>query len=345
MSNLERIENLKQIVVRSQQNFDELAKIHNAVNFKKEASFAIQILEGNEYLAGVAMKNPDSLKHAVINVAAIGLSLSPVFKLAYLVPRDSKVCLDISYQGLMNLGIECGAIKFCQAGIVMEKDDYENRGFDKEPVHTFKRFSKDRGPIVGGYCTAKTPDGDFITIEMDIEEIYKIRNRSEAYKRKSGPWVSDESEMIKKTLIRRAYKSWPKKQNEQSERLAKAMSLEEETEAIETTSTPVEESVREKGLAELRAGLTFLKREEEKYIEYLITFLKRDIKKIEDMTDIELAKQLIWIKQLSELQKERNTKIEAEKAKQKTETTVEKEVLADIDTQLGLKIENTSANK
>ena len=87
MSNIQRFENLKQVVAQTQPAFDELAKIHGAVNYKREASFALQALTDNDYLASLAMGNQDSLKRAVINVAAIGLSLSPVHKLAYLVPR------------------------------------------------------------------------------------------------------------------------------------------------------------------------------------------------------------------------------------------------------------------
>jgi recombinational DNA repair protein RecT len=46
---------------------------------------------------------------------------------------------------------------------------------------------------------------------MQIDDIYDIRNRSSAWKSgRSCPWKTDEGEMIKKTVIKRAYKLWPK---------------------------------------------------------------------------------------------------------------------------------------
>ena len=58
------------------------------IQWHKESQFAIQAISNNDYLKGVAMKNPASLQNAVINIAAIGISLNPAMKHAYLVPRS-----------------------------------------------------------------------------------------------------------------------------------------------------------------------------------------------------------------------------------------------------------------
>ena len=47
--------------------------------------------------------------------------------------------------------------------------------------------------------------GDFLTEEMSNDEIYEIRARSEAVKRNSGAWKTDEVEMIRKTVVKSAY--------------------------------------------------------------------------------------------------------------------------------------------
>ena len=67
----------------------------NDLNFAKECEFALQILSKNDYLLGIAKTNPFSLKSAISNVAAIGISLNPALAYAYLVPRkvnNKKAC-------------------------------------------------------------------------------------------------------------------------------------------------------------------------------------------------------------------------------------------------------------
>lgn len=190
-----------------------------SVVWEKEKQFAIQALQANDYLAGIAASKPTTLQNAIINIASIGISLNPALKHAYLVPRKGGVCLDLSYMGLLHLAQSSGVILWGQCKIVRANDTYQNAGLSKEPNHLANTFG-DRGDIVGAYCTVKTVDGDFLTEEMNIKEIFDIRARSEAYKRKSGPWKTDEGEMIRKTVVKRAYKYWPK-----CERLGSAIQM------------------------------------------------------------------------------------------------------------------------
>ena len=67
--------------------------------FKREAEFAIQAISKSDYAIGIAMENKQSVIDAVINIAAIGLSLNPALREAYLVPRNPSIVLDISYRG------------------------------------------------------------------------------------------------------------------------------------------------------------------------------------------------------------------------------------------------------
>lgn len=182
-----------------------------AIKFKAEAEFAVQVLMNNDYSLGIAVNNPDSVRNAVINLAAIGLSLNPAKKQAYLVPRKSAICLDVSYIGLVELAISSGSVRMAKAELVREKDVFELNGFDREPTHKFKPFDRGRGEIVGVYCVAKTAHGDWVTDTMAIDEVYAIRDRSESYKSgKTTPWKTDPGEMIKKTIVKRASKMWPK---------------------------------------------------------------------------------------------------------------------------------------
>lgn len=188
---------------------------NNNLNFEVEAGFAVQQLEANDYLLSVAMNNRQSVINAVTNVAAIGISLNPARKQAYLVPRDKKVCLDISYIGLVDLATQSGSIVWAKAELVYEADSFQMGEPGTMPKHQFNPFSKDRGAVIGAYCVAKTPGGEYLCDAMSIDEINAIRDRSSAWKAfqskgVSCPWATDPGEMSKKTVIKRASKLWPK---------------------------------------------------------------------------------------------------------------------------------------
>jgi recombination protein RecT len=186
-----------------------------SINFDREAEFAIQVLSQNDYALKLAQGNRQSVVNAVTNIAAIGISLNPAKKQAYLVPRDGKICLDISYMGLLDLATATGSIKWAKAAVVYSLDQFALNGFDKPPEHQFNPFAKERGEAIGVYVVVKTADGDYLTEAMSADEINQIRDRSSAWKawiskQKSCPWVTDWAEMAKKTVIKRAYKTWPK---------------------------------------------------------------------------------------------------------------------------------------
>lgn len=194
-----------------------------SLNFEREAEFAIQTITANDYSMKLAVQNRQSVVNAVTNIAAIGISLNPAKKQAYLVPRDGRICLDISYIGLMDLAMNTGAIRWAQSELVYTSDNFSLNGFDKPPTHSYNPFSKDRGEVIGVYVVVKTADGDYLTETMSVDEVNAIRDRSSAWKawiskQKSCPWVTDWGEMAKKTCVKRAYKYWPK-----TERLEEAI--------------------------------------------------------------------------------------------------------------------------
>lgn len=182
-----------------------------SINFDREAEFALQALYNNDFAMKIAMQNRASVIAAVVNIAAIGISLNPAKRQAYLVPRDGKICLDISYMGLMDLAIDSGSIRWGQAELVYESDLFELTGVDKEPIHKRAPFARDRGEVVGVYVVVKTVDGDYLTETMSRDEIDGIMSRSQSVRSgKSSPWKTDWGEMAKKTVVKRAYKYWPK---------------------------------------------------------------------------------------------------------------------------------------
>jgi len=194
------------------------------LTFAREAEFAIQAICASDYATKIARENPQSVRDAVTNIAAIGISLNPAKKQAYLVPRKGAICLVISYMGLLDLAIQSGSILWGQAELVYAADKFTMHGFDQPPTHERNPFAKDRGELVGVYVVVKTKDSDYLTGTMTADEVFAIRDMSDelkAYKKdgsKTCPWVTDEGEMVKKTMIKRAYKTWPK-----TDRLDKAV--------------------------------------------------------------------------------------------------------------------------
>lgn len=208
-------------ILAIQTTFEQVNADPRQIEFRREAEFALQTLSRNDYALSVAMKNRQSVQDAITNVAAIGISLNPAKKQAYLVPRDGRICLDISYMGLMDLAVNSGAIKWVKADVVRANDEFVLHGIDRPPEHKFSPFAKldVRGEIVGAYAAVKTPDGDILTHTMDIDAIFAIRDRSSAWKawvekKRKCPWVTDEIEMIRKTVVKQASKYWPRPDNE-----------------------------------------------------------------------------------------------------------------------------------
>lgn len=184
------------------------------LKFESECLFARQQLMKNNYVLQAAQNRPDALRSAILNVAAIGISLNPATAHAYLVPRDGVICLDISYRGLVKLATDSGSIQWAKAVLVYEGDHFRWRGPAQPPEHEADVFAADRidasdplKNLKGGYCLARLASGEYMVDVMTAGEILAVRDASKA---KNGPWSGSwAGEMAKKTLVKRASKSWP----------------------------------------------------------------------------------------------------------------------------------------
>jgi recombination protein RecT len=241
------IQQVQTLVYAQEDQFNQLASTYNAmIKFKTEAHFAMQAMQKNEFLMTTAIRNPQSLKNAILNVASIGLSLNPAERQAYLVPRDGQVCLDVGYIGFADLATQSGSVKWVAAKLVHKNDEYVFQGVGKEPLHKYASFG-DRGIVVGVYAIALTHDGQYLVEEMSIEDCHAIRNRTQQWKKnQAGPWLTDEGEMMKKTVIKRAAKLWPKAPKDT--RLFKAIEVVNEHEGIDFEKEREEEAQQKEAL-------------------------------------------------------------------------------------------------
>jgi len=204
-------------------------------HFEKEVSFAVQHINSNPKLQEC---EPNSLLKAVLNVAQTGLTLNPVSKYAYLIPRwNSKLrglecVLEPSYMGLSKLLTDSRSVKHIESQVIYEGDEIEvDFASDDKIIKHVPYFLKgnDKGSIRGVYSKAKLSDGSFHCEIMSRADVDDIRERSESYKAmKSGKistciWVTDEAQMFRKTVIKRHFNQLPKSQL--TEKVEHAISL------------------------------------------------------------------------------------------------------------------------
>jgi phage RecT family recombinase len=215
------------------------------LKFEQECLFAKQQLQKNSYTLEAAQNSPDALRSAILNVAAIGISLNPATAHAYLVPRAPAkgqapvICLDISYRGLVKLATDSGAIQWAKAVLVYNGDEFKWRGPAEPPLHEADVFASDRidpndplKNLKGGYCLAKLSTGEYMVDVMTAGEILAVRDSSKAA---NGPWKGKwAGEMAKKTLVKRASKSWP--QTDTRGRFDNAVEIVNQHEGLEETS-------------------------------------------------------------------------------------------------------------
>lgn len=107
-----------------------------------------------------------------------------------------------------------GEIADWNAYVVYENDEFEYELGDT-PFIRHKPTLADPGKPIATYSVALLKSGEKSREVMPISEVYRIRDRSDAWrafragKIKSTPWSTDEGEMIRKTVARRHSKVLP----------------------------------------------------------------------------------------------------------------------------------------
>lgn len=209
---MNQIQTIEQSIQSIKPKFEENLKAIgiSTVKFNQEASFAIEAVKSNSYLARMPL---DTIVQAVLNVSLTGLSLNPIKKTAYLVPRKGKCVLEPSYRGLRKILEDCGVVKNMDSGIVYEGEPFEIiRGTSPKITHGIATSTP--GRIVGAYSVANLADGTQSIEWMYEDELVLIMNRSTAHNSgKGSPWTTDPGEMRRKTVLKRHTKQLPMPDN------------------------------------------------------------------------------------------------------------------------------------
>jgi recombination protein RecT len=108
--------------------------------------------------------------------------------------------------GIMKLVRNSGEISTWSVQAVYENDQFDFCLGDEEHI-THKPNLANRGKLIAVYSIVTMKDGEKSREVMSVEDVLAIKARSRSGN--SGPWVSDFSEMAKKTVIRRHSKRLP----------------------------------------------------------------------------------------------------------------------------------------
>ena len=158
-----------------------------------------------------------SLLKACLSAAELGLSLNKNMAEADILKvwngklKRNEAQFRPRYKGLMKLALQSGDVLKIESRLVYSNDTFEvEEGIDPRIVH--KHGLGNRGEKIGAYCVWKLKNGETQFEVMSKEEILAIRDRSSAKMKDGtivGPWKTDEAEMWRKTVVRRASKYMP----------------------------------------------------------------------------------------------------------------------------------------
>jgi phage RecT family recombinase len=213
VANVRPIDRFKQeLVLRKDMMAPLLPK---TINFDKFQAIVIAAVGSNPDLLDC---DRGSLLKSCIQAAELGLSLNPtlgegdILKVWNNRTKKNDAQFRPRYMGLMKLARQSGEVMKIEAEIVRENDEFLIQKGDEPRLEHRIKLGK-RGEMIGAYCIWTLKDGNKQFEVMDRDQILAIRDRSSAKTKDGrlvGPWATDEEEMWRKTVVRRASKYMPR---------------------------------------------------------------------------------------------------------------------------------------
>ncbi len=185
--------------------------------------------------------DPQSVLGAFMTSAALGLEPNTIMQQAFLIPYKKRAKIDgqwvdtyecnfqVGARGFVTLAHRSPHISGLQAESIHEGDLFEHM-MGSETFLKYRKALKDRGEMIGSFCFTKMASGVEMATVLPIEEIHKIRSRSETYnaltrnvanaesekerekaeqKLAETPWVMWEDDMGAKSAIKKHAKQLP----------------------------------------------------------------------------------------------------------------------------------------
>lgn len=206
MTQLTVVQQVCTTIDQMQPKFRESLPAH--ISPQKFARVAINAIQNSPKLAEL---DRSSVYTACLKAAQDGLL--PDGREGAIIPRKGVAVWQPMVAGIMKKVRASGDISSWSVQAIYANDDFDYELGDNEFIRHKPKLG-DRGALIGAYSIVILKDGERSREVMGIEEINGIRDRSDGYKyakSKGGdnPWISDPSEMAKKTVIKRHAKRLP----------------------------------------------------------------------------------------------------------------------------------------
>ena len=189
----------------------------------------------------LAQCDPETVLGAFMTSAALGLEPNTVQQQAFLIPYKKRANVagkwtdvyecqfQVGYRGFITLAHRSPHISSIQAQAIHERDLFDHM-MGSESFLRFRVNLQDRGELIGAFCHTKLESGIELATVLPLNEIHKIRSKSETYnallrnidsaenskerdkaqkKFDETPWVMWEDDMAAKSAIKKHAKQLP----------------------------------------------------------------------------------------------------------------------------------------
>jgi phage RecT family recombinase len=197
-----------------------LCKEFNRVRFSDDLDWKIEQAYALEQIAKSRQLQkciPETIGRSMIDLAVMGLSLSPAMKEAYLIPYGPECTASPSYMGLVQIVLRAGVVTKVDTDVVREGDEFREFA-DREGKNFTHVKGNQRGEVTHAWVIFHLPNGEKKVEVMDQKALRGCRDAAAAKNGGEVPWVwkgAFAEEMYKKSVIRRGWKLLPKSRNPQ----------------------------------------------------------------------------------------------------------------------------------
>jgi recombination protein RecT len=161
----------------------------------------------------------NSILQSVMTASQLGLEPNTPLGHSYLVAywnsklQRKEAQFIPGYRGLIELARRSGSVQSISAHLVHDKDEFSyEEGTSPKIVHK-PCLTNERGKVRLAYAVAFLKDTPLPQVEvMTLDDLNKIKMRTASKKKDGsivGPWVTDEGEMQRKTVVKRLCKYLP----------------------------------------------------------------------------------------------------------------------------------------